>query len=603
MSVARLSFFSFFIILSFHSYLFSQNSSSIQYQLSMPQPHTHYFNVKMSVSGIQKDSLNIKLPVWAPGSYLVREFSRNVEDFEVKDQEGSAIDYVKTSKNTWTIDASGLQNFTITYKVYAYETSVRTSFLDATHGFVHGTSIFMYVEDLTELPITLEVVPFKEWSKVSTGLKKLDGKGFNFKADNYDQLVDAPIQIGNHKIISFKAGGISHDVAMVGMAEYDERVIVRDLTKIIESAIRIFNHNPNDYYLFIVHNLDNRGGGLEHHNSTTLQLDRWAYSSEHGYNGFLKLATHEYFHLWWVKRARPFPLGPFNYDQENYTTLLWAMEGFTSYYEDIILRRSGFYDDNDYLNSLMNKINYVENVPGSKVQSVAMASFDTWIKFYRPDENSNNSSISYYSKGAVLGALLDLEIINATKGQKKLDHALRNLYQKYYLTEKRGFTEQEFQQAIEEVAGKSMEDFFSKYIYDAQTIDYNKFFNYAGLKISHNLLSNEPPALGINISEEGGKLLVESVVRGSSAYDGGINAHDEILAIDGYRASFDLIEKFMNLKKRGDEVTVLVARNGLLHNLTVKLKEDSFRSRYTLSRISNPTALQLKVFNTWLGGK
>lgn len=569
----------------------------------MPEPHTHYYDVEMTVSGIQKDSVNIKMPVWAPGSYLVREFSRNVEDFEVKDQQGRTIDFVKTSKNTWTLDVSNKQDFIVSYKVYAFESSVRTSFLDATHGFVHGTSVFMFIEGFTNRPVSLEVIPYKEWNKVSTGLKKSTGKDFIYEADNYDQLVDAPIEIGNHEIISFKAGGITHDVAMVGKADYDEKVIVRDLTKIIESSIRVFNHNPNDYYLFIVHNLDNRGGGLEHHNSTTLQLDRWAYSSEHGYNGFLKLAAHEYFHLWWVKRARPFPLGPFNYDQENYTTLLWAMEGFTSYYEDLILRRSGFYDDNDYLNSLMNRVNYIENTPGNKVQPVAMASFDSWIKFYRPDENSNNTSVSYYSKGAVLGALLDLEIIHATKGQKKLDDVLRNLYQNYFVKEKRGFTEKEFQQAVEMVAGKSMEEFFSKYVYDAQNIDYNKFFNYAGLNISHSILSNEPPALGINITEEGGKLLVESVVRGSSAYDGGINAHDEILAIDGYRASFDLIDKLINLKKPGDEVSIVVARNGLLHNLTLTLNEDSYRSRFILSRMPNPTALQLKVFETWLGGK
>jgi predicted metalloprotease with PDZ domain len=582
------------------NYSFADIPTAINYKLSMPEPHTHYFHVEIEVAGLQADTIGVKMPVWAPGSYLVREFSRNVEGFTVRNGHGKDIPFFKENKNTWKVVTNGSDKFLISYKVYAYEASVRTSYLDASHGFVHGTSIFMFIEGHKHLPVRLEVMPFKDWKKVSTGLKKTNTNGFNYEATNYDILVDAPIQIGNHKVISFKAGGIDHEVAMYGVADYNEKTIIRDLTKIIETSINIFRHNPNDYYLFIVHNLDNRGGGLEHHNSTTLQVDRWAYSSTRGYQGFLSLAAHEYFHLWWVKRARPFELGPFDYNQESYTTLLWAMEGFTSYYDDLILKRSGIYTENEYLNKLMNRLNHIENQPGNEVQPVAMASFDTWIKFYRPDENSANTSISYYSKGAVLGAMLDLEIIHATKGAKRLDDAVRFLYEKYYLQEKRGFTEAEFQQAIELTAGKKLDDFFNNYVYDVKPIDYNKYFNYAGMQITNTITSNEPVILGISLADQSGKIIVESVTRGSSAHAGGINAKDEIIALDGYRANYDLFEKVLASKKPGDGIKVLLSREGLVQELEITLKPTNAR-RYMLSWIPKPTPAQTKVYETWIG--
>jgi predicted metalloprotease with PDZ domain len=575
---------------------------AINYKLSMPEPHTHYFIVDMEMSGVQKDTLAIKMPVWAPGSYLVREFSRNVEDFRAKNGSGIEVTTFKDSKNTWKVVTRGADKIHVSYKVYAYEPSVRTSFLDASHGFVHGTSVFMFVEGHKEQSVRLEVVPYENWKKVSTGLKRVGTTGFHFEASNYDMLVDAPIEIGNHKVISFKAGGIEHEVAMYGVAVYDEAKIVRDLTKIIETSIDIFGHNPNDYYLFIVHNLDSRGGGLEHHNSTTLQVDRWAYSTTRGYQGFLTLAAHEYFHLWWVKRARPYELGPFDYDQENYTTLLWAMEGFTSYYDDLILKRSGIYSENEYLNRLMNRLNHIENQPGNRAQPVAMASFDTWIKFYRPDENSANSSISYYSKGAVLAALLDLEIIHSTKGARKLDDVVRHLYEKYYLQENRGFTEVEFKEAIEQMAGKNMDDFFNDYVYDVKPINYNKYFNYAGLQITNTASSVEPLVLGVSLSDQAGKLTVESVSRGSSAHIGGINAKDEIIALDGFRATYDLFERILNNKKHGDKVKVMLAREGLVKEIEIALKPNT-NSRYMISRVAKPSPAQMKVYNTWIGGK
>lgn len=593
-------FFPAFFALLVPFFAAAETTQFISYELSMPEPHTHYYHVSIVAEKGGSDPIDFKLPVWAPGSYLVRDFSRHVEDFAAVDQEGKTLPFSKNDKNTWRVIVSGSGQVRVSYKVYAFEPSVRTSFLDASHGFVSGSSVFMFIDGRENLPIRLEVKPYPEWGMVSTGLKRSNSCGWHYEAPDYDVFIDAPIEIGNHHVFSFEAAGALHEVAMYGQANYDEKILTRDLAKVVQTATRIFDHSPNERYLFIVHNLDNRGGGLEHLNSTTLQVDRWTYSNPALYKGFLALAAHEYFHLWWVKRARPSRLGPFDYDRENYTSLLWAMEGFTSYYDDLILRRAGFYSQNEYLNKLMGTIGYIENLPGNTVQSAAMSSFDAWIKAYQPNENSGNSSVSYYSKGSALGAMLDLEIIHSTKGRKRLDDALKYLYEKYYLKENRGFTDEEFRQALELTAGKDLEDFFNDHVYGTKRIDYNKYLGYAGLKLTETPVQDL--TLGINITDEEGKLKVQSVVRGSSAYQAGINAFDEIIALDGYRVDADLINKILATKNIGDQLTVTLARDGLLQEIIVSLEANPSR-RYILGDVANKTAEQAQVFEQWIGTK
>lgn len=579
---------------------FASAQESISYKLSMPEPHTHYFHVEIAVDRGSSDSLDFKLPVWAPGSYLVRDFPKHIEGFQAYDEKGALLPFSKITKNTWRVAAANAERVVVKYQTYAFETSVRTSFLDASHGFVSGSSVFMFIDGKKHLPVNLEVTPWSEWTKVSTGLKRKSGGAWRFEAPDYDAFIDAPIEIGNHKVLSFKAGGKDHEVAMYGKAGYDDGTIVRDLTKVVETASEVFGQIPNDYYLFIVHNLDNRGGGLEHHNSTTLQVDRWAYSNPALYKGFLSLAAHEYFHLWWAKRARPIELGPFDYDRENYTSLLWAMEGFTSYYDELLLRRSGFYSQSEYLNKLMGTIGYIEGLPGASVQSAAMASMDAWIKAYQPNENSANTSVSYYSKGAVLGAMLDLEIIHSTNGRKKLDDALRYLYEEYYEKRGRGFTEEELKRAIEQTAGKKLDRFFRDYVYGVEKIDYNQYFNYAGLHVYET--PSTDLSLGITISEDNGKLIVQSMLKGSPAWDGGINVNDEIIAFDGYRMDINLIEKVIAAKKSGDSMTVTVARNGLIMELETVLKPLN-ATRFQLRDLPSPSTQQQNVYHKWIGGK
>ena len=588
MKILRLSLLSLF----FAPILLSAQSR-IKYTLSMPEPHTHYYEVSMEIADAPS-TLNIKMPVWAPGSYLVREFAKSVEDFKAT-KNGNALEARKINKNTWQI-SNARGTVTLSYRVYAYELSVRTSFIDASHGYLNGTSIFMYVEDKKDLPITLKVNPYKDWNTVSTGLEKI-GK-WEYKAPHYDILVDAPIEIGNHELMNFEAAGVDHQIAMYGDGNFNKDQLLADMTKVAQVCTDVIGENPNEDYLFIIHNLTRASGGLEHLNSTTLQVNRWTYQGNN-YLRFLSLVAHEYFHLWNVKRIRPLELGPFNYDEENYTSLLWVMEGFTSYYDELLLKRAGFYEEDAYLKVLANTISSVENRPGNRVQPVAASSFDTWIKQYRPNENSYNTTISYYPKGALVAAVFDLEIISATKGRKNLDDVMQYLYSEYYKKQDRGFTADEMQKAIEKIAGKSMKDFFNRYIDGAETIDYNTYLNKAGFELINTNEGSDKAHFGARTRDNNGRLMVQGVTRGTAAYKYGVNANDEILAIDGYRVNQSEFNRLMGFKKPGDNIKLMIARDGQVQELDIELGANE-QLAYQIVPMTDRSKSQERVYKKWL---
>ncbi|MBW6484252.1 MAG: hypothetical protein K0B10_14490 [Vicingaceae bacterium] len=562
------------------------SASSINYEVSMSEPHTHYFEVKMTIIDYQKEYIDVQMPVWAPGSYLVREFSKSVEAVEAVFNK-KMLKIEKLNKNTWRIFSQKAKEVIVSYKVYAFEMSVRTSFLDASHGYFNGTSMFMFVDELRNQPSKVAIYPYKDWKKVSTALPKTADKGFVYSATNYDILVDAPFEIGNHLTFEFTAAGVLHNVAMYGEGNYNIEKLKIDMAKVVEACTAVFGENPNKNYLFIIHNLTVGSGGLEHLNSTTLQVNRWTYN-ESGYKGFLSLVAHEYFHLWNVKRVRPIELGPFDYNNENYTTLLWVMEGFTSYYDELLLLRAGFYSEDELLRKFSGSINYVENQPGNKVQSLAHSSFDAWIKAYRPTENSANTTISYYSKGGIVANMLDLMIINKTKGTKNLDDVMKYLYQEYYKKQNRGFSAKEMQQALEKISGLKLDDFFANYITGTQTFDYKTVFGYAGVDVV--VLSEKSMSFGVSLSGN----VVRSVKRNTMAYDGGINVNDEILALNGFRFN-DNFSEIIEDKKPGDVLEVLLSRDNLIQTLKIPLKESEF-NRYLISSPKEKNS----VYKKWL---
>ncbi len=589
-------------IVSLYAVLFlplSGIAGLVKYELSFPEPHTHYAEVKMIIEDWGTGDLDVKMPVWAPGSYLVREFPKHVESFSCTGANGKSISSRKINKNTWRVTSGNHRSFQISYRVYAFELSVRTSFIDAEHAYLNGTSIFMYCDKLMQEPVSLKIFPFKDWKKISVALEQVeDARAWHFKAANYDELVDAPFEIGNHVSFSFIAMGVPHEVAMFGAGNYNTARIKADFTKIVEECTAVFGEHPCKRYVFIIHNLSSGGGGLEHANSTTLQTHRWSYGSESSYADFLSLVAHEYFHLWNVKRLRPVPLGPFDYSNENYTELLWLAEGFTAYYDDLMLRRCGFISDTDYLQRIAGSMSYCSNVKGAAVQPLSESSLDAWIKFYRPNENSSNTTVSYYTKGSVVAALLDLEIISSTEGKKSLDDVMREMYALYFKKLNRPFTEKEFIAVVNKVTGKPMDDFFIKYVHDTVSLPLFEKISAVGLELKDLNASGKTAWTGAGTNFAGGKLTVTSVERNSPAWTAGLNVNDEIIAIDNYRSGDDL-SKMLSMKKPGDEARFTIARNGILMDVLLTLKK-SGAVKYVLEKTENPTASQKSHYARWL---
>ncbi|MDB4902767.1 MAG: peptidase [Mucilaginibacter sp.] len=571
-------------------------SVKISYIVTFPEAQAHYTDIEMNISGLNQNALDLKMPVWTPGSYLVREFSKNVESFSAISH-GKTLAFAKNRKNCWHINTTGISSLTIKYKVYCFEISVRTSFVDASHGFLSTTGIFMYPDKMLHQPSTIHIVPYDGWTKVSTSLEEVNNDQFTRHAPNFDILFDSPIEVGNQDIFGFDAAGVKYEVAMVGGGNYDKERLQKDMAKIAEQETAVYGENPNKYYVFIVHNRVRGGGGLEHLSSTTLGASRDNYANETGYQNFLGLVAHEHFHLWNVKRLRPIALGPFDYDNENYTTDLWIAEGFTAYYQNVILRHANLIPTDNYLNALAGIINVIENQPGAKVQALAESSYDSWIKAYRPNENSINTGISYYDKGAAVAMLLDLEIINNSNGKHSLDNVMKYMYQTFYKLKKRGYTDAEFKQGLEKFAGENLDDFYKKYINGLTTIDYNKFLGYAGYKLTDELADPNEPSLGINIANNNGKKIVTSVLRGGAGWIDGINVNDELTAIDG--TPITDIATMLSGKKPGDKISVSVNRDALPVILQVTLLKNN-RVKYKIDSLPNASSAQLEVRKKWL---
>ncbi len=575
----------------------AQSSANISYNVSFPEAEAHYAEIEMNITGLKQNTLDLKMPVWTPGSYLVREFAKNIEAFSANIN-GQTVASPKINKNTWRVNTKGKAAVTIKYRVYANENSVRTSYLDVSHAFLSTSGIFVYPANMLHSPSTITIVPYKNWDKVSTSLEMVNNNPFVRHSPNFDILFDSPIEVGNQDIFGFDVNGVKYEVCMYGGGNYDKERLKKDMHAIIEQEAAVFGENPNKHYTFIVHNHLRGGGGIEHLSSTVLGASRDAYGSEKGYQSFLGLVAHEHFHLWNVKRLRPIVLGPFDYDNENYTTNLWIAEGFTEYYQEIAVRRTNLYSPENYLDQIANEFNILENLPGKNVQTVAESSFDAWIKGYRPNENSNNTTISYYTKGAIIGMMLDLEIINSSNQKYHLDDVMKYMYNTYYKTQKRGYTDAEFKKGFEMFAGKKLDDFYKKYVNGLDPVDYNKYLGYAGYKINDELADNNDAALGITTGTTAAKkIIVTGVIRGTAGYIDGINVGDEITAIDG-----NPVTDAANLiagKKPGDKIEVAVSRDGQAITLPVTLLKSN-RVKYKIVSLDNPTPQQLAVRKKWL---
>lgn len=555
----------------------------ITYTISMPEPNSHLFHVSIEVDGLNGAAQDLVLPAWTPGSYMIRDYARHVQGFTARTVDGTPLLWRKVAKDTWRIETQGANGLFASYHVYAHDLTVRTSHLDATHAYFNGASLFMYAAGRTNECLRLAVMPPDEW-QVTTGLEPLVGdvliadrerKTYLFTATDYDELVDCPVECGTHRRLFFTVDDVPHELAIWGSGNEDEQRLVDDTRRIVAVQRDFFGALPYSSYHFILHLTDGRGGGLEHRNSVTNQLDRWSFRPERSYERFLALTSHEFFHVWNVKRLRPAALGPFDYRSENYTRLLWLMEGATSYYDELLLVRAGLLKPERYLERLAEKIVQLQSQPGRHVQSLEQSSFDAWIKLYRPDENSANSSISYYLKGALVCLLLDLHIRKASGGQRSLDDLMRLLYQRYPPSSPGIPEEGVVQSAAEEVAGVeagSLSPFFSDYIAGVAELDYATALAVVGLELRWQ--RRGPQAwLGLQVKSQAERCVVSSVRSDGPAYRAGIYAHDQLLALDGRRISSEKLNDRLAERQPGSTVRLTLFRGDQLYELPVTLAE------------------------------
>ncbi|MDX6383567.1 MAG: hypothetical protein QOK48_1140 [Blastocatellia bacterium] len=590
-------------------------SSNISFTVAMPKPHTHMFEVEVRVkipANLQvPNESDLVMPVWTPGSYLIREFARHVQDFTA-DADGRALEWTKVDKDTWRIKTSGVRQWRVTYRVYANELTVRTSELNSDHAFWNNANLLMYPAGYLKAPSTLRIVPVAGW-KIATGLPAVDGQPNTFRAEDFDILYDSPVEVSNFKQLDFMVRGVPHRIIIDGDGNYDPERLRTSVQKIVEAETALFGGIPYHDYTFILHLRSNTGGGLEHLNSTALGFKRFGFATEVGYQNFNALVAHEFFHLWNVKRIRPDALGPFDYTKENYTRLLWVAEGITEYYGQLMSSRAGLISNQAYLDHLAQQIQDFEELPGRKVMSAEEASFDSWIKYYRPDENSVNSQVSYYDKGELLGLLLDLDIRRRTGSAKSLDDVMRYLYSEFYL-KGRNYTPADFQKACELAAGASLEDFFTRYVRgkDELTGVYNQELAGAGLRLEQagfgigldegDKILRLKTFLGADLEEKttDGFVVIKDVRAGSPAYEQGLNAKDQIIALDGARVDKETFESLIAAKRPGDTVRILVFRFDNVRTFDIKLA-GRVDGPYRIVPAPNAGELQRRIRRGWLG--
>ncbi len=585
------------------------------FTVAMSDPASHLYEIEMAVApfGAPVSSFDLVMPVWAPGSYAVRDFARNVRDLVVSDADGVPLPVRKVEKSRWRVAVPGTGSagpFVVRYRVYAHELTVRTSHLDASHGYGNGTSLFLYVDGRKDEPQRLAFRCPERW-RVSISLPE---RGGLYEASDYDELVDAPFECGTHRTWELEVRGVPHTLAIWGSGNEEPERLVRDVGRIVEAAAALFGSLPYERYLFILHVAAGASGGLEHRASQSCGVAPWRFRPEKSYREVLSLLSHELFHAWNVKRIRPGALGPFDYTREVHTRDLWAMEGVTSYYEGLQLARAGLCTPKQLFAEWAKTIKAHRDTPGIRVQSAEEASFDAWIRLYRPDENSPNVSESYYRRGELIALALDLTIRHESHGTGSLDEVLRRLWERWG-SRGVGYPDGAWEAVSAEVAGRSLSGFFDLYVRGTGTPDLEALLPVVGLGLFEKAEKDEeaengdgpsaPDAvpvradLGWKTKGEKDRLVVAEVYEGRPASRCGVSAGDELVAADGFRVDDELLKRLERDRLPGSALRLHLFRRGRLVELPLVLGERrAFTYEIRVDPAAPPEARSL--FAAWL---
>jgi predicted metalloprotease with PDZ domain len=588
--------------------------TALQYELRFEKPNTHLVDVTIHDDGLNGRSVQFAIPDWAPGSYYIMNYSAEVQGFHAAAASGKELAWRKTDSQTWLVQLAGAKSVTIEYKVYGNTLANNLLQYDDRHAFFGGPSVWMYQTDGKDRPIHLTVQPPENW-KIATGMHRESPA--DFSAPNYDTFADCPFEISAaYQETSFQVLGttyhvIVHDV--VNQADFTK--FVADLQKIVGTIVPIFasvtgtpQAAPFQDYWFLYHIWPHTGGGLEHLNSTQIDLgspfdDAGTQGPYHNfYDSKLSVSAHEFFHAWNVKRLRPRPLGPFDYTREVHTPSLWISEGLTSYYGDLTLARAGIITPQQYLDRIATLITNFEQLPGRSERSIEDTSWDTWYTRLKLENNLNNTSYSYYDGGQIVGHLLDFGIRHDTGNRKSLDDWMRLLYSRYALP-KPGFEPEDAVRAASEISGTDQSDFFRRHISGKEALPYEQYFAYAGIAVTKEARTSKP-WLGISQRpNDSGQLAIDQVIPGSAAEAAGLSKDDIVAAVNGRIVDEDHdVSAAVGAKKPGDTVRISVWRDGRLREFEATLRPNPYFN-YSLKPMPNPTPEQQAIYKSWLGLK
>ncbi|MBI4863786.1 MAG: M61 family metallopeptidase [Candidatus Riflebacteria bacterium] len=584
-------------------------SAKILFTVSCLEPRTHYLKCEMRILEVGQGPVELAMPVWTPGAYAVHDFAGRVHGVDFTDGSSAKLKWEKIDKTTWRVRPSRSGCVICRYSIFALEIDVDKSYLDDRRATINGAGVFMYVVGREQEPHQVTFVIPPTWKRIDTGLVALPRPARTYRASSYDELVDCPVMLGNQRVESFTVRGVPHRLVIVGPGNYDVGQLVRDTGKIVEQAITVFDDVPYSHYTFFMEMAPEGRGGLEHKNSTHMIFPAWGFRPRKDYILALGLISHEFFHTWNVKRLRPHPLGPFDYSKEVYTPLLWFAEGFTSYYDSLLLRRGGCITAREYLDEIGHEVRRLNASPGRLVQSLEESSMDTWIKLYRPTPDSPNTTISYYNKGALFGMALDLSIREATGGRRKLDDVMRLLYQRYYKQRDEGLLPEHIEAACEEVVGKSQRPLFDLVVRSTREIDWGRWLKLTGLEIASK--QKPKPAsqlkpgdettrsfLGVRLKSEG-RTTVTQVLAGSPAHRAGLCAGDELIALDANRLDEARLDKWLGEHPAGHRVRFTICRTGVLREMDVTLGTRPLLE-FSIQPLARASVRQKKLCQGWL---
>ena len=596
----------------------------LHYRIIPSNPEAHLFSVSLTIQNPDPNGQIVSMPNWIPGSYMIRDFARTVISLTAESNNQPVI-VNKLNKNSWQCEACA-SPLIITYEVYAWDLSVRTAHLDTTHGFFNGTSVFLEVAGGNEQACSIEILPpqgseYETW-QVATSMTRLDSKLHSFglyQANNYDELIDHPVEMGNFTLATFEVANTPHDIVLSGKHYADMDRLCRDLKVICETHINLFGELPKmDRYVFLVMVVGTGYGGLEHRASTALLCSRndlplrsqQDVSAE--YRDFLGLCSHEYFHTWNIKRIKPEAYLPYNLNEEAYTQQLWAFEGITSYYDDLGLVRSGLINVESYLELLGQTMTRVWRGQGRLKQSVADSSFDTWTKFYKQDESAPNNIVSYYAKGTLIALALDLTIRKATEHKASLDDVMQRLWQEHGKPLV-GVPEKHIEQIASDIAGTNLDDFFQRYLYSTEDIPFEELMQNVGIrwqlqptvsledkggKFKENI---EPGSiwLGARFSDDPIGATLVHVLDNSPAQQAGLSASDIVIAVDGIKANKQNIEKLLAPYSTGDTIKIHAFRRDELMQFQLK-SETAPQTTCAMKQLDNANTEQITACTNWL---